>query len=168
MSGSSGKERTWWTSLTMTRTLTDFILNAKKQYRRAWRWLAYPKPSTRTDAICIILIPIKSITSLQWCAKSWEYASFRLLLHKLKNVSNDTTERRLIPLMKLDDVQDMESTNKYLQQYPIAHTPLPQWANKCLIHGSPLKNNDCTVCYKGKFIKSSLCSNVLRLSKNVP
>ena len=52
--------------------------------------------------------------------------------------------------MKLDDVQDMESANEYLEQYPIAHTPLPQWANKCLIHGSSLKNNDCTVCYKGK------------------
>ena len=70
--------------------------------------------------------------------------------------------------MKLDGGQDMESANKYLEQYVIAHnrtfskparngnahTPLPDWSKDiddvCFVEVQRKINNDWTVCYKGK------------------
>lgn len=81
---------------------------------------------------------------------------------------NGVHQRRLIPLMKLDGVQDMESANKYLEQYVVAHnkkfsrsakngddhTPLSEWVNDiddvCFVEVQRKINNDRTVCYKGK------------------
>ena len=88
--------------------------------------------------------------------------------------------------MKLDGVQDMESANKYLEQYVIAHnrtfskparngnahTPLPDWAKDIddvsFVEVQRTINNDRTVCYKGKIYQSPLCPNVPPPSKNVP
>lgn len=81
---------------------------------------------------------------------------------------NGVHQRRLIPLMKLDGVRDMESANKYLERYVVAHnkkfskparngnshTPLPDWAKDiddvCFVKVQRKINNDWTVCYKGK------------------
>ena len=70
--------------------------------------------------------------------------------------------------MKLDGVRDMESANKYLERYVIAHnrtfskparngnshTPLTDWAKDiddvCFVEVQRKINNDWTVCYKGK------------------
>lgn len=95
---------------------------------------------------------------------------------------NGVHQRRLIPLMKLDGVQDMESANKYLEQYVSthnkifskparngnAHTPLPDWAKDvddvCFVEVQRTINNDWTVCYKSKIYHP----NVPPPSKNVP
>ena len=77
---------------------------------------------------------------------------------------NGVHQRRPIPLLKLDGVRDMESANKYLEQYVIAHnkkfskparnTPLPDWVKDiddvCFVKVQRKINNDWTVCHKGK------------------
>lgn len=93
---------------------------------------------------------------------------------------NGVHQRRLIPLMKLDGVQDMESANKYLEQYVIAHnkkfskpakngnahTPLPDWAKEIddvyFVEVQRKINNDWTVCYKGKIYQ------ITPMSKRAP
>lgn len=98
---------------------------------------------------------------------------------------NSVHQRRLIPLLKLDGVQDMESANKYLEQYVIAHnrtfskpakngnahTPLPLWVTiltMCALWKFNVKSTMIGLfATKAKSIKSSLCPNARPPSKNV-
>ena len=99
---------------------------------------------------------------------------------------NGVHQRRLIPLMKLDGVRDMESANKYLERYVIAHN---RTFSKPARNGN--SHTPCltglkilTMCVSWKFsvkstmigrsatkakpIKSLLCPNAHPPSKNVP
>jgi len=82
---------------------------------------------------------------------------------------NGVHQHRLIPLLRLDGVRDMESANKYLENYIMehnrrfrreprnlvdAHTRLPDWAETiddvCVISVERQLNNDWTFSYNGK------------------
>jgi transposase len=81
---------------------------------------------------------------------------------------NGVHQKRLIPLMKLDGVTDIEDANKYLEKYVVehnkryarrasggnAHRPLPDYINDiddvCFILIERKLNNDWTFSYKSK------------------
>jgi transposase-like protein len=81
---------------------------------------------------------------------------------------NGVHQRRLIPLMRLDGVRDMESANRYLEGYLVGHNrryarppregdshrALPDWARDiddvCFIETARELKNDWTFQYDGK------------------
>ncbi len=81
---------------------------------------------------------------------------------------NGIHQQRLIPLMKLDNIKNMQDANKYLENYIVehnrrfakqpkignSHTPLPDWVHNiedvCYIIVERTLNNDWTFSYNGK------------------
>jgi len=90
---------------------------------------------------------------------------------------NGVHQRRLIPLLKLDGVRDMDSANKYLENYIVEHNrrygraargrdvhgPLPSWCKDiddvCFIEAERILNNDWTFSYGGKVYQLPKQSN---------
>ena len=85
--------------------------------------------------------------------------------------SNRTHQDRLVPLMRLDGVDNIADANRYLENYLIKHNrkfsqaalggdvhrPLPEWAKDiddvCVISAVRTLNNDWTFSYKNRICK---------------